>query len=96
MAQNLTQMLRGGMYIGTYAAPGVDAYMKKTAAGQDPLTAAANVAKNYAGFRDDGTFHIEKIVEMAGPGMAWTALDTIASRFGVWRKMSRAVNSIMG
>lgn len=83
------------MDVATIAAPGVQGYQAKIAAGQDPQTAAMNVARNYAGIKDDGTFGWDRLVASWGPFAAWQGIDFVFSKAGVWKRAGRRLGRLM-
>lgn len=89
-------MIRGLMYIASFAGPGVNAYQQKVNAGQDSMTAATNSLMNYSGIRDDGSFSGARLAEMWTPTVVWSAVDMLASKTGVYKVAGRQIKNIIG
>jgi hypothetical protein len=80
-------MARGGVYAATIGLPAYNIYSGLRAQGMTGAQAGTHTINRFAGIGIDGKFDSAHLVEMWGPVAAWTAVDFVLKRAGVWRKM---------
>ena len=86
----LITKMRGAGYIASKALPAYWSY-DISGGGKDGVI---NAAYNQIGMRPDGSFEPRIIKEQWGPLALWTVGDTILSKTGMYRRISKTVNSI--
>lgn len=92
---SIVSMARGGVYIGTIALPVKTAYDQFIGIGQTPTEAATNAIKALGGIDyATGQFSFDVLKQIYTPFVAWTIIDTIASKTGVWRRMGRLIGNL--
>lgn len=92
---SIVSMARGGMYVATLALPLKTAYDQFIGIGMSPSEAATHAVKAMGGIDyETNTFSMDVLKQMYTPIVAWTIIDTIASKFGVWRRMGRLIGNL--
>jgi len=81
---------RGGIYAAIPALTTYTDYNNLKDAGRSPGDAAQQAILSWAGISPSTKkFDTETLVGNWGPVAAWAAVDMVAGKFGVWRKMGR-------
>jgi len=91
---SIVSMARGGMYIATVALPAAQQYKVFTDAGKTGAEAANDVVRQMVGIHPTtGEFSWDLIKFHWTPVVAWTAIDTIASKMGVYKRVGRLIGN---
>lgn len=94
---SIVSMARGGIYAASIIMPAKTAYDQLLAgpAGGDKMKAAEMTLKCFGGINaSTGQFDWEVIKQMYTPVVAWTVIDTIASKTGVWKRMGKLIGNL--
>lgn len=92
--QNIVSMGRGIIYAGAKVIPMYSTYKTHVDGGETQAVALQHVMYNQIGMRPDGSFDWNIVKEQWAPLVGWTIADTVASKLGIWRRMSRMLGSI--
>jgi len=78
---SITSYIRGGMYVGTLAVPGVSQW-KNSGVPESALY-------GYAGMDMNGNFEWDRLQRYWKPLVIWSLVDFGLSKLGVWKKMGQ-------
>jgi len=83
---SLLGLMRGGLYAGSLAAPGIARWQSGWS--------WDNIITGYAGYRSDKGFDWPTLAQSWTPFVAWSAVDMLLSKFGVWKRVGRAMKAL--
>lgn len=93
---SIVSLARGGIYAASVIVPAKVAYdqILNGPAGGDKMVALQKTVKAFAGINGStDQFDWEVVKQMYTPVVVWSVVDMLASRFGVWRKMSKLIGN---